>query len=84
MGRVSRQWAVGDGGTRGVRLVHSGGSIKWLNRIYPHPKLLPLTGELVFIEDFAGDGISVSQCLWTSHHFSKDGSPYAGKHICDL
>ena len=84
MARLSRQWMVGEGGLRGVRQVKPGGSIHWGNRMYLHPSLLPLAGEYVFLEDFAGAGLAVSQCLWTVHRFDKTGSPYAGKRICDL
>jgi hypothetical protein len=82
--RLSRQWPVGDGGMRGVRLVSSGGSIHWSNHLLLHPDLLRFVGELVFIEDFGGAGITVSQCLWTAHRFDRTGSPYARHIICSL
>ncbi len=81
---VSRQWLVGDGGLRGVRQVKSPGYIRWQGRQYQSPSLSRFIGEFVFVEDFAGAGITVSQCLWTPHHFTKSGSPYAGRWICEF
>lgn len=80
--RISRQWVVGDGGMRGVRLV-KGGVVRWSGQVYEHPKLVLFEGEWVFIEDFACPEITISQCLWTAHYHNQCGHPYLGKIICD-
>ena len=81
--RISRQWSVGDGGMRGVRRVKNG-AVCWSNRVYVHSKLIPFNGEWVFIEDFACPEITVSQCLWTAHHYNRTGHPYSGKFVCEI
>jgi hypothetical protein len=80
--RISRQWPVGDGGMRGIRMVKDG-AIRWGNYYYSHPKLIPLEGEWVFVEDFACPEITVSLCLWTAHYFTHCGHPYPGGFICE-
>ena len=82
--KLSRQWLVGDGGIRGVRLVHPPGYVKWQGYQYQHFRLVPFIGDYVFIEDFCGAGIEAGQCLWTMHHSGRSGSPYPGAKICDL
>ena len=81
--RISRQWAVGDGGMRGIRMVKKG-AICWSNMVYAHSKLIPFAGEWVFIEDFAVSEITISQCLWTAHYHNRAGHPYPGKFICEV
>lgn len=84
MTNISRQWAVGDGGIRGVRKVHTTGHFQWQGHTYQAESLKRFAGNYVFVEDFAGAGITVSQCLWSMHRSFKTGSPYAGAIICEV